>query len=145
MDSFTDEIKTFMETENVASMPDHVFKTLIIKKVQIYSTEIELRNERISELFLSLTDLIVSGNLSKMPSDALKVYTALALLCNSKEPPTRVIPKLSKLTGMEDELILKKALDELKSRGYIDSVDEPVIKKVKSAKEARSQESDLAG
>jgi hypothetical protein len=140
MDHFTREIKAILETETYVSMSGDVFKTLIVKKVQAYSAELESLNEEISELFLNLTDLIVSGNLSKMPPDALRVYMALGVLSNNpKAPPKGLAANLCELAGLKDEAALKHALDELKARGYIESPDKPILilRRVKATKESR--------
>jgi hypothetical protein len=136
MDSFTKEIKAIMERGNVASLPGDKLKTLIVKKVQDYSAEIELLKEEIPDLFLNLTDLILSGRLSRMHPDVLKVYMALGILWSNSTGVSKAFgAELSELTGIKDEPILKRALDDLKALGYIDSPEKPVLKRVKSAKD----------
>jgi hypothetical protein len=138
MDSFTKEIRTIMELGTLAFMSGDAFKALLIKKVRAYSAELELLNEEVSELFLDLTDLIVTGNFSRMPPDALKVYAALAVLNNKAEETSRRLGgKLSDLTGLKDEPALKDALNELEVRGYIDSLDNPILKRVRSTRQSR--------
>jgi hypothetical protein len=141
MDSFTREIKAFMEAGGSASMPDHAFRATIVKKVQVYSAGLELLSEKIPELFLHLTDLIVSGGLGKMPPDTLRAYLALIILTSgsiSKRPSKTLAAELSELAGFRDETVLRKALDELKDLGYIDSPEVPVPKEVSSQKGRRS-------
>jgi hypothetical protein len=134
MDTFTENVKNLIEKGSLAHMTGNAFKSLTIQEIQAHSSEIPLLAEEISELFLILTDLLVSGNLSKMPQNAFKIYLVLATYGNGKDLDASSAvesERLRQLTGIGDESAFLSALEELREMGYIDSVERPALRKNK--------------
>ncbi len=129
IDSFTEKMKMQIDIGILAHTPAMAFKTRVIELVQSYSADIAHLNEKPSELFLDLCDLLVSGKLSKMPDEIFKTYmVVMTYSCTPEKLRLKDWQSLKEMTGIADDAALDSALQRLKDDGYLESVEEPIVK-----------------
>lgn len=145
MDSFTQKIKALIDGGSMAGMSGDVFKSLLIRHIQTHSAEIPYLEEEISDLFLNLTDMLVTGAFNRIPHDAFKAYVVLAIYGADSESGDAMRNQLHALTGIQDHPSLQKALEDLKVRGYLESVEEPVLNRLRPHARNKDHEMEMVG
>jgi hypothetical protein len=115
-DKFSSELKHAIEGEIMSKMSAYAFRSLITFKIQEYSQKISMTDETVSPCFLKLCDLMIAGNLSRMPENALKVYVLLQIYKLS-EKEQQYIEIIRKSSGMSTGEITD-AIQYLDDNGY---------------------------
>lgn len=129
-DPFIENIKKMIDIGLVAREQATAIKSLVIKEVQNHSAEVARFNGDVSDLFLDLCDLMVSGKLSKMSDETFKAYIVVRTYsCTGEKNRLMNMSAIKEMTGIPEDSALADALQTLKNDGYIDSVEEPIVKK----------------
>lgn len=143
-DSFSRDVRLMVEQGVVAMLEAYTLKSKVVQLIQRHSEELEARGENVSEFFLEMCDMLVTGDLSRMHPDAFKVYlTVMAYKDLPEKNPLTKMDILGELTGMGDLSALGTALDQLRRGGFIDSTNQ--IVGYASRRSARKSESEGGG
>lgn len=133
-DSFLEGIRNMVESGALSKMSFNLLRMQVVGQVQTYSSELPFLQEKVSDTFLELCDLMVDGRLSKMPQDVFKVYLALVARRAGMTPKGPAdLGDLAEQTGIRDRMSIRIALETLKEEGFIESVEDPVLMRKKSS------------
>ncbi len=142
-DPFLAGIKKMIDSGDLARTPSVAFKAHIIEQVQSHSYDLSLLPVEVSDLFLDLCDLLLSGRLSKMSEESFKTYMVLMTYSGTPEKQRlRERNALKMMTGIDEEAILDEALKQLREDGYIESLDDPIIKRRPKPMKARKDDTE---
>lgn len=128
-DSFRNKILVLIRNGILANSSGTILKFEIKRLCQEYSFQLKDPDFPLSELFLTVTDMMLNGEISRLPDNACKVLIALLALEDSVvDDPKRTAAFLRKASGLNSNE-LEDALQHLESSSYIISTERPVLRK----------------
>lgn len=118
-DPLRESVKRLIERGIMAQMPGGAFKRQVTMRLQSYLAELPFIVDEVSELFLVLYNLLITGKLARMPDDLFKVFLTIVAYSNAEMMEKKDLEFLKEKTGIKEIATLERTLLELERKGYL--------------------------